>query len=59
MHIIIGLAAGVALLYFLRNWWVRRRKFKAVMRMHEMLYPQVNPAALRKYVKDVYGRADL
>lgn len=56
MHIIIGLAAGVALLYFLRNWWVERRRVRNLNRYMMLLYPQADPRQMRQYVRDVYGR---
>lgn len=56
MHIIIGIAMGVALLYFLRNWWAERRRLANIQRGLMMLHPQADPHQMRQYVRDVYGR---
>lgn len=56
MHIPVGLIVVLVALYFLRSWWIERKRLRQIYRGMMMLRPNADPAEMRQYVIDVYGR---
>jgi hypothetical protein len=56
MHIPVALIVALIVFYFMRNWWIERRRLAVHRRHLQMLYPQTPPEQISQYVRDVYGR---
>jgi hypothetical protein len=58
MHIMIGLglALGLFIISLIQRAHAERKRMALLQRHQQMLYPDADPAALRQYVQDVYGR---